>query len=80
MLEAIGDSSGADVDRIRSNLERTKIFKIFPSGLPEPQPTAFGQTGGFNFENKVNRVWGNADAWFKEWEISNRNNQVLKIV
>ena len=73
MMEVIRDSSKTDADQVRKNLEAMKVYKIFPSGLPVPEPSIFGPTGGFRYELKVNRVWGNADKYFLEWdELSKR--------
>jgi len=66
MVEMIRVTSKTDADQVRKNLEAMKVYKIFPSGLPVPSPSIFGPTGGFRYELKVNRVWGNADRYFLE--------------
>jgi len=58
-------NAGMDDVQVRNNLEDMKVYKIFPTGLPQPESTVFGPTGGFRYELTVNR-FQQANKYFTE--------------
>ena len=65
MVKKIAAAGSLEKDEVKKNLEKMKVYKIFPSDLPQPEVSIFGPTGGFPKKLMVNRIWGKADQYFE---------------
>ena len=66
MVEQIATVHSTTVEEVTHSLDRDlALYKLYPTGLPQPQPSVFGSTGGVDMTFKVNR-FADAQAYYTE--------------
>ena len=62
MIDSLAEANSMDRATVETKLEDMKVYKIYPSSIPDQRVTWIGLKTGFDTSNaKINRFVGNAD-------------------